>query len=300
MGQLVVRELADDSELLAGVKGLASTVEVVVAHAVRVVITTVGVTLASESVVGVSTTALVSLADMVFVVSARVRGESEGVRVRLPDIDLSTTGTVRANTGVRVVGGRLPSLNVGLATDELQVTGALGVTVTGTVLGTGLVGGVAGHATILLHSDEVESGVKTTVDGGEVDIEGELVALEGEGLVLVGAVHQVESGTDVSAVVVLGKELKGESIAAGGGTVGLAVVGTLNSALGGAVLSGAALGSPLVAVVAVCRALGGVKPSPVRVDGHFGVGGGTGTTTGALLPGELGVSLSLLLSNLLG
>lgn len=218
----------------------------------------------------------------------------------LPDIDFGTAGTVRANTGVVVVGGWLPSLNVGLATDELQVTGALSVTVTGTVLGAGLVVGVAGLATVLLHGDEVKSGVETTVDGGQVDIEGELVALEVEGLVLVGTVHEVESGSDVGSVLVLGQELEGESIAAGGGTVGLAVFGTLDGALGGAVIGSAALRGPLVTVIAVLSAFESVKPSPVGVDGHLSVGLGAGTTAGALLPRQLRVSLGLLRSDLLG
>lgn len=181
-----------------------------------------------------------------------------------------------------------------LATDELQVTSALSVTVSGTVLGTSLVGRVLAHTTVLVHGDEVEGTVKTAVEGRQVNIEGELVVHEGEHLVLVGAVHEVETGADVGAVLVLGQELESQGVTAGGGTVGRAVVGTLDLAVGRAALGvGAGGGVPLIAVVAVDVVALDVEPTPVGVDGHLGVdvsaaGGGT------LLPGELGVSLGLL------
>ncbi len=47
----------------------------------------------------------------------------------LPNVDFRTATTVRAHAGVGVVGGLLPALNVGLATDELEVTGALSIAV---------------------------------------------------------------------------------------------------------------------------------------------------------------------------
>lgn len=71
-------------EYLAGVDSQALAVEVGVAHAVRVVVTAVGVTLAGEAVLGVGSAAVVSLADVVAVLGAGVRGEGKGVRVGLP------------------------------------------------------------------------------------------------------------------------------------------------------------------------------------------------------------------------
>lgn len=61
-------------ELGLGVEGLASAVEVLAAHAVRVVVTTVGIALSGETVRRVGTTTAVSLADMVRVGDARVGG----------------------------------------------------------------------------------------------------------------------------------------------------------------------------------------------------------------------------------
>ena len=71
-------------ELLAGIDGLALAVEVGVAHAVRVVVATVGVAKTGEAVLGVGTAAGIPLADVVLVVLARVRREGERVCVGLP------------------------------------------------------------------------------------------------------------------------------------------------------------------------------------------------------------------------
>lgn len=94
-----------------------------------------------------------------------------------------------------------------LATDELQVTSTLGIAVSSTILGTSLVGRVLGHTTISVHGDKVQSRVEAALDGGEVDVKGQLVALEGEHLVAAGALHEVQAGADVLAVAVLLDEL---------------------------------------------------------------------------------------------
>ena len=70
-----------------------------------------------------------------------MRGDSVGDTVGLPDIHLVTAGAGATSASVSVVGGSAPALNVGLAVDELDVLGALSVTVSSTVLGTCLVGG---------------------------------------------------------------------------------------------------------------------------------------------------------------
>jgi hypothetical protein len=63
-----------------------------------------------------------------------------------------------------------------LAVDELEITRALRVTVTSTVLGTGLVGRVLAHTTVLIHADEVDSAVQPARQLAEIDIEGKFVA----------------------------------------------------------------------------------------------------------------------------
>lgn len=50
------------------------------------------------------------------------------------------------------------------AVDKLEVTGALAVAVSRSVLGTSSVGGVLGHATVGVHGNKVHSTVQTALD----------------------------------------------------------------------------------------------------------------------------------------
>lgn len=284
----VLDELGDDGELGAGVDGLALTVEGGVAHAVRVEVATIGIAGTAIAVGGVGTAAGVTLAHVLVDGGAGVGSEGGRDLVGLPDIHLRAASTVVTNTSVRVVGGGRPALNVTNTVDVLEITGALSVAVTGTVLGTSLVGGVLGLATIKIHGDEVEGAVETAADAGHIDIEGELVAEEleacrqsllairysGKGgrssrtLVGIVAVHEVSTGTNVGRVLALGDELKAERVAAGLNTIGRRVLSAINAALGSAVGVGAADGGiPLVAVVAVGAAGESVSPAPVGING---------------------------------
>jgi hypothetical protein len=181
------------------------------------------------------------------------------------------------------------SISTHLSVDVLDVTGALRVAVASTELGTSLVGGVLGLSTILVHLDEVESTIEATRKLGDIDVKGELLVKEVEHLVVVVVLHEVDTGADVGALA-LGDELQGESVAAGGDTIGRLVVtafqGTLRSA-GRSV--GADSGVPGVATVAVGVAVSDVNPSPVGVEGDRGAALGRAATASALLPGKLGV-----------
>lgn len=68
-------------ELLGGVDNLAGAVEVGVAHAVWVIVATVGIAESGEAVLRVGTSAVIRLADVVLVVLTWVRSQGEGVRV---------------------------------------------------------------------------------------------------------------------------------------------------------------------------------------------------------------------------
>jgi hypothetical protein len=81
--------------------------------------------------------------------------------LHIPDIHLRAAGAPLADTGVGVISRGVPLGAVGLAVDELEITRALRVAIAGTVLGTGLVAGVLGRTTILIHGDEVQSTVET-------------------------------------------------------------------------------------------------------------------------------------------
>jgi hypothetical protein len=150
---------------------------------------------------------------------ARVRGVGGRDGVGLPDIHLRAARTDLARSRVRVGVRWVPTLNVGLAVDELDVVGALGITVTGSELGTSLVVALS-DTTVGGHLDKVESTVETTREFGDIHIEGEFLADEVEHLVLGVALHEVGTRTDVGSAVALGDELDAQGIAAGGDTVG--------------------------------------------------------------------------------
>jgi len=120
-----------------------------------------------------------------------------------------------------------------LSVDELHVSGALRIAVASTVLGTSLVGGETGHATVCVHGREVDGTVETTRELGNVDVEGELLVQELEHLVFGVAVEEVDSGTDVLSVGVALDELESQGIAAGRDSISSGVVSPLESAVGG-------------------------------------------------------------------
>lgn len=119
-------------------------------------------------------------------------------------------------------------------------------------------------------------------------------------LILRLAIHQVETGTNIGTILMLGDKLESQRIARSRSAIGLGVLGALEGTLGCAVRGRAAGPSPLVAVVAVLGVAGSVKPAPVGVDDDLGVGARTAAAAGTLAPAELGMGLGLLLANLLG
>jgi hypothetical protein len=217
-----LEELGDDGELGLGVDSHARSVEVLDTLAVRVEVASIGI--ASTGITGgrVSTTAGITLATVLADSGARVRSVGGRDGVGLPDIHLSAARAVLADTSVLVVGRGSPLSRVGLTVDELEITRALSIAVTGTILGTSLVGRVLGQSTILVHGHEVESTVETASDKlvslknsqsvflilqkslpelGHIDIEGELVTQEGEHLVLGGTIHEIETRSDVGGFI---------------------------------------------------------------------------------------------------
>lgn len=175
-----------------------------------------------------------------------------------------------------------------LSVDELDVLGALRVAVSGSVLSTGLVASVLGLSTIGVHGDKVQSAVQTAREPRNISVEGELLVLQVEELVLlVGLVHEVDTGSNVRA----SDELEVDRVAAGGDTVGTRVVSTVKGAVGCA--SGtvwAVLSVPCLAGVAVGVATSIVDPTPVAVE-HNGVLLGSAARSSALLGGDLRVVL---------
>lgn len=83
------------------------------------------------------------------------------------------------------------------AIDELEIPRALGITVSGSVLGTGLVARVFRHATIGIHSHKVQSTVQTARKVRDIHIEGELVVQQVEMLIRLVILHKVQTRANV-------------------------------------------------------------------------------------------------------
>lgn len=210
-------ELGNDSHLLVGVKGSAWAVEVGHAHAVAVEITSILVAETAIAVVTITTGGASALLETSTL--AGMGSISSGDRVGLPDVHFRAASTNLTLTGVGVVRGRVPANNVGLTVDELDVVGALRIAVTSSVLGTGLVVALV-QATVGSHLDEVESTVQTARKLGDIDVESELLTNKVEHLVLGVGLHEIGTRTNVAGVLSLGDELEGQSVTAGGDTVG--------------------------------------------------------------------------------
>ena len=121
-----------------------------------------------------------------------------------------------------------------LSVDELDVVGALSITVAGSVFGTSLVASETGETTVGVHLREVESTVETAGKVGDIDVKGELLVLELEHLIGGIGSQEVDTRADVLAAGVGSDELERQGIAADGDTVGGRIISTLNCAVLGA------------------------------------------------------------------
>lgn len=261
-----------------------------VTHAVGVEVASVRVTSTTVAVGRVRSAAVVTSAHVLRDVGAAVGGQGRGDQVGLPDVHLDTAGAMVADTGVGVVGRGRPAVDVALAVDELEVTGALGVAVASAVRCTSLVARVLGHAAVGVHGNKVEGTVQTARQVGHVHVKGELLAQQVKGLVLGLGRHQEETAANVG-IGALGDEAEGQSVVGRGHTVGGLVVGAINAAVGGTGrIIGAEVGVPGVSGVAVGVAGHIVGPAPVGIDGH--IVGSVGTSrggTGRPREGRLGL-----------
>lgn len=283
--------LGNDSDLGVGVDGLSWTVEVLLTLSEGVEVTAVLVanTVVSEGAV----TALGwVVADNETGGLASVGGESVGDAVGLPDIVLRAAGTHLTESGVGVGGGWVPSNNVTLSANPLQVVWALSVTVSSSVLDTGSVGRAG--VTVQRHLNGVESTVNTAWELRNIDVKGELLVDEGELLIgSTGGGNEVDTSTDVGSRGT-GDELEGDGIARDVDTVGTSVVSTLKSAVGSAGIwvwaEGGVPGGASV-TVGVLVSTGIVSPTPVGVEGDLGLLGNATTGASASLGWEGGVGL---------
>lgn len=166
------------------------------------------------------------------------------------------------NSSVGVVSGRNPALNVGLTTDELQVTRTLRVAVSNTVLSTGLVVRVLGDTTVGVHGHKVEGTIQTAREVGNIDGEGELLVQQVKNLVVGVICHEVGTRSDVGT----GNEVQTQRIAGGSDTVRSRVVCTVESTvLSTSSISVADSGIPSVSSIAVGAGIDTMHPAPVGI-----------------------------------
>lgn len=186
-----------------------------------------------------------------------------------------------------------PATSTYSTVNPLEITRTLGITVPSSVLGASLVGREPGHATILVHGDEVQRPVQAARHLRRVDVDGELVAQEVEHLVgVIARLRQVDSSADVGALAVLGDEADADRVAGRGHAVGVCIVGTVDAAVLGAGLAVRAEGGiPGVAGVAVVVAVDGVSPAPVGVNDEPTVDGCTAAAFTASAPAKRGSDL---------
>lgn len=299
-GTVVGDELSHHGEGRASVNGQARTVEGFITHTVRVKITSIGIASTAIAISAIGSTAGISIAHGLRRSVAGVRSDGIGDRVSLPDVHLRAARAVVANAGVNIVGGWGPAFDVALTVDELEITRALAVTVTSSILGTGLVGGVLGHATIGIHVHKVEGTVETTGQVRHIHIEGELLVQQVELLVGSVVLQQIQTRTDV-LLRSSSDKVQAQRVAAGGNTVCAGVASTVQSTVGCAGhIVGAEGGIPSVAGIAVGRATGRVNPAPVGIDDNTASHGSAAATGSTLGPGQRWVSLSRQSTSLLG
>ena len=121
-----------------------------------------------------------------------------------------------------------------LAVDELQVTRALRVAVSSSELGTSLVVGELGHATVSLHLGEVEGTVQATRKLGNIDVKSELLVEELEDLVAGVGIHEINPRAHVGrAISAAGHEFQAQRVARIGNAVGALIVCAIKSTVCG-------------------------------------------------------------------
>lgn len=204
-------ELGYDGEFLGGVhlEVWTWTEEVLDTDSEWVEVTTVLVTDTIESLVTGTAVSWV-LASVLAISLAWMGGESRGDLVGLPDIHLGAAGSPLTLPGIWIRWRWVPSENISLTINILDILWALSITVSSSVSGTSLVLWVLARASIGVHLNEVEGTVETAWHVGHIDVESELLILELEHFISILTVHHVGSRTDVLSVLALSDEAEGE------------------------------------------------------------------------------------------
>lgn len=190
---VVGNELSDNSDWLGAVNVEvgSSSIEVSDTGSEWVEVTAILVADAVVSIMLIITAGSLVRAFVLSFDSAWMSSVSSRDFVALPDVHLGAAVSILADSGIWISWRWLPSIAVGDAINELDITWALSITVSSTVVSSGFVG--IAKVSSLVHINEVESAIDTAFKLGNIDGEGELLSKQLEHLVLVLRVKHEES-----------------------------------------------------------------------------------------------------------
>jgi len=265
LGTIVSNELSNNSHRLVRIKLHALSKEVldVGTEGVEIATILVAVRARGKSVVAITTRYLILTSSLGLNI-ARMGSVGGGNSVCFPDIHLGTASSILTHCSRGV-----PVDNVSFTIDELDVMRALSITVTSSKLGSCLVVGVLGHASISIHANKVKSSVDSAIKLGIVNCECEFLSFELEDLILRFVVQHVHSGSNVLCVLTLGHKVQPESGTSGRNTISvdhIIGVDSINSTVCGTSDGiGAERLVPRGTGVAVLVAIDTMCPSPVCI-----------------------------------
>jgi len=122
-----------------------------------------------------------------------MRGYSSRNGVCFPNVHFSAARSMTSDSGIGIVTGRSPAINVTLTVDEFQITRTLGVTVSSSIFSSSEVSWVFGSTAISIHRNKVKCSIETARKVRDIDIKSELLTQELEDLVFALGCHHVQS-----------------------------------------------------------------------------------------------------------
>merc|ERR1719244_655596 len=124
--------------------------------------------------------------------------------VGLPNVHFIAARSNLTLSGVDIIVTWFPSFNINNPTNELEIMGALGITVACSVGSSRLVSWIFTHTTIFLHFNKVESTIQPTGEIRHINIKGELPVQKLEHLILLATrFHQVHSASHVVRILTM-------------------------------------------------------------------------------------------------
>jgi hypothetical protein len=187
VGSIGGDELGNNGDWFGGINSLVWTIEIFDTSSIWVKIATIFI---ADTLVSVGT--LTARKSFTHQLSFDVTWMSSVCLchvVGLPDIHLCAARSEFSSSGIWVGLGWVPANGVSLSIDEFNILWALGITISSSVSGTGVIVSVFIFTSIFLHLDEVKSSINTAWHVGDINCESELFVLKFEHFVFIESVH---------------------------------------------------------------------------------------------------------------